>query len=95
MRSRLEILRLAQEVADAVAESKEIQELLRCEAELGPRAATKLDPEDPDPCVQAYLAAKHGAERLLQQVTGVFLFPLTGHLAPTPSRDTGCDGCGA
>ena len=95
MKSRLEILRMAQEVADAVAESKEIQELLRCEAQLGGRGEAALDPDDPDPCVQAYLAAKHSADRLLQQVTGVFLFPLTGHLAPAQSRSGGCDGCGA
>jgi len=95
MRTRIEILRLAQEVADAVADSKEMQDLLRCEAQLGPLAAGPLDPDDPDPRVQAYVEAKQRAERLLQQVTGVFLFPLTGHLSPAQSRDRGCEGCGA
>ncbi len=95
MRTRIEILRLAQEVADAVADSKEMQDLLRCEAQLGPLATGPLDPDDPDPRVQAYVEAKHRAERLLQQVTGVFLFPLTGRLSPAPSRERGCEGCGA
>ena len=95
MKTRLEILRLAQDVADAVADSKEMHDLLECEARLGPLAAGPLDPDDPDPRVQAYVEAKLKAERLLQQVTGVFLFPLTGHLAPAQARDRGCEGCGA
>ncbi len=95
MRTRIEILRLAQEVADAVADSQEMRDLLACERALGGRRAEDLDADDPDPGVQAYILAKRSAERLLQQVTGVFLHPLTGHLMPTPARDKSCEGCGA
>ncbi len=95
MRTRLEILRLAQEVADAISDSKEMQELLAAEAALGGTVPDPLNPDDPDPRVRAYVDAKHRAERLLQQVTSVFLFPLTGHLSPEPSQDKGCQSCGA
>ncbi len=95
MKSRLEILRLAQELADAVSDSKEVLDLLAREAELGPLALGPIDPDDPDPRVQAYADAKYRAERLLQQVTSVFLFPLTGHLSPEQRQDGGCSSCGA
>lgn len=95
MKTRLEILGLAQEVAAAVADSRELHDLLRCEAELGSRVSGPLEPDDPDPRVQAYVEAKRRAERLVQQVTYVFLFPLTGRLAPTSNRPADCDGCGA
>ncbi len=95
MKTRLEILRLAQELADAVSDSKEMHDLLTCEAELGPLALGPIDPDDPDPRSQAYAEAKHRAERLLQQVTSVFLFPLTGHLSPERGQDDGCSSCGA
>ena len=95
MRTRLEILQLAQQVADAVGDSQEMQDLLRCEAALGSRAEAPLAEDDPDPRVQEYLAAYRSMERLLQQVTGVFLFPLTGRVGPERRQERPCDGCGA
>ena len=93
MTTRLEILKLARRVADAVADSPELAELVRCEAALGRPGGAPLDPSDPDPAVRAYLEARERAERLMHQVTNVFFFPLTGHLLPLQGEG-GCVHCG-
>jgi hypothetical protein len=92
VRSRQDILRCARELAQAVAESSELTELQRCEAALA--KAGGLDAlEAEDPVSLAYTAAKENAERLIRQVTSVFLFPLTGSLQTESGAQEGCAGC--
>lgn len=94
MKTRGEILQAARALAAAVAESEEIIELQRCEAELGPLREAPLDSQSEDPRVLRYLEAKERAERLLHHVTTVFFFPLTGNLIEA-GGEQGCAGCGA
>lgn len=94
MKTRKEVLRCARDLAEAVGESVEIQELQRCEAALGELAAEDLVGHAEDPRVIAYVQAKDRAERLIHQVTSVFLFPLTGSLQPArAAAGAGCAGC--
>ena len=92
MRSRQEILRLARDLADAVGASAEIAELQRCEAALGELRGADLADVPDDPRAVAYLQAKARAERLIQQVTSVFLFPLTGGVGYARGEDS-CAAC--
>ena len=93
MKTRVEILGAARQVGDAVAQSAEMQELLRCEAALGRLQGKPLDPASPDPRVQEYLAARAQAERLIGHVWSAFFFPLTGHIAPERTGPGDCGGC--
>ncbi len=89
MKSRQEILRRARELADAVAQSAEIEELQRCEAALA-QAGGEDSLDAGDPRAAAYNAAKENAERLMRHVTSVFLFPLTGNLQRSSGAQGGC-----
>ncbi|MDA8346035.1 MAG: hypothetical protein M0Z66_11195 [Thermaerobacter sp.] len=94
MKTRQEILHIARALADAVSDSSELQELQRCEAELGELLGADFSEYPDDPRVVAYAAAKERAERLIHQVTSVFLFPLTGSLQPAQTIGVGgCSGC--
>ncbi len=94
MKSRREILRAARTLAAAVSESEEILALQRCEAELGELRGAANFGDLEDPRVVAYVTAKERAERLVNQVTSVFLFPLTGSLRRTQdAAGAGCAGC--
>ena len=93
MTTRREIMAAARALAAAVADSAELSALQRCEAALGERRAD-LEAHVDEPEVQQYLAAREAAERLLQQVTSVFIFPLTGQLLQGDAAGAAGDDCG-